>query len=73
MSERTYIPESGIENKIVYSVDIMRKLVERNYIPIGMMPNPINPKYNCWIFKWSEKLQEDLDKIFEEKERNGRA
>lgn len=73
MSVWNYVPEDGIKNKIVYSVDIMRKLVERNYLPIRIMPNPTNPKYSCWIFKWSEEFQKDLDKIFEEKARNGRA
>ena len=73
MVAKKYRRDSEAENKIVYALDIMRRLVERGHIPLIMMPNPTNPRYNCWVFKWNEKLQEDLDKIFEERERHGRG
>lgn len=37
--------------KIIYSLKIMNKLVEKGHIPVETMPNPKNTFYNCWIFE----------------------
>jgi hypothetical protein len=50
-------------NKIIYSLHIMNELVEMGNIPIGIMPNPKNPKYNCWIFEVTDKFKEDLNVV----------
>lgn len=45
------------EYKIIYSLRVMRALVEKGFFPVQTMPNPKNVKYNCWVFKNSEKLE----------------
>lgn len=50
-------------NKIIYSRQIMNKLVECGNIPIKSMPNPSKPEFQCWIFEVTEKFNEDLGRI----------
>ena len=49
--------------KIIYSMRIMLALSAKGFEPLTTMPNPKHPEYNCWVFQWSEDLQEELDKI----------
>lgn len=51
--------------KIIYSLKIMRQLVERGYVPEHIMPNPQYPQYNCWVFAVDKNFQADLDDIME--------
>ena len=50
-------------SKIIYSLQVMLRLVERGHVPTASMPNPKYPKYMCWIFEVTPKFQEDLDEI----------
>jgi hypothetical protein len=42
--------------KIIYSLRIMRKLVERGFVPEHTMPNPQFPQFNCWVFEINEQF-----------------
>ena len=53
-------------NKIIYSLKVMRQLVERGFIPVATLPNPKNSRFNCWVFEVSEEFQRVLDEILEE-------
>jgi len=44
-------------NKIIYSLKVMLKLVEKGNIPISTMPNPKYPEYDCWIFQSTDKFE----------------
>lgn len=50
-------------NKIIYSIKVMKALVERGFIPIATIPNPKNSKFNCWIFEVTDDFQQILDEI----------
>ena len=49
--------------KIIYSMKVMEKLVERGFYPEYAMPNPKNNYYTCWIFNVSSDFQAALDDI----------
>jgi len=42
--------------KIIYSLKIMRQLVEKGHVPEHVMPNPVNGKFNCWVFAVNDKF-----------------
>lgn len=50
-------------NKIIYSLKVMRQLVEAGFFPVATLPNPKKPEYNCWVFEVSEEFQKELDRI----------
>lgn len=50
-------------NKIIYSLKVMLKLVEKGNIPISTMPNPKYPEYDCWIFQSTDKFEQDLTDV----------
>ena len=52
-------------NKIIYSIKVMKALVERGFIPIATIPNPQNSKFNCWVFEVTDDFQQILDEIME--------
>lgn len=52
-------------NKIIYSIKVMKALVERGFIPIATIPNPKNSKFNCWVFEVTDDFQQILDEIME--------
>ena len=58
--------------KIIYSLRIMEKLVEKGHYPEYSMPNPKNPYYTCWVFSATESFKADLDAILGEGGRNER-
>ncbi len=55
-------------NKIIYSLRIMEKLVERGYAPLTSMPNPKFPQFQCWVFAVSDGFKKDLDEILRSEE-----
>ncbi len=57
-------------NEIIYSLRVMEQLVKMGHLPKATMPNPKNPKYNCWVFEQSEQFQADLSKVLEGVSRN---
>lgn len=50
-------------NKIIYSANIMTKLVEKGFMPIATMPNPRYPQYNCWIFEVTPEFSVALNEV----------
>ncbi len=52
-------------NKIIYSIKVMKALVQKGFIPIATIPNPKNSKFNCWVFEETEQFQQALDDVME--------
>lgn len=52
--------------QIIYSLRIMRNLVEQGIFPIRTMPNPVNIKYNCWVFEDTEEFRNKFS-VFQKK------
>ncbi len=50
-------------HKIVYSMRVMTKLVERGFFPVHEMPNPKNPEYRCWVFNNTKSFEKALLEI----------
>jgi hypothetical protein len=49
--------------KIIYSKKVMMQLLELGFRPIDTFPNPTNPKYLCWAFKWDDKFDKALSAV----------
>ena len=41
----------------------MEQLVRMGHVPIAMIPNPKDAKYNCWVFEVTEAFEEDLGTV----------
>ena len=59
------------KKQIIYSLKVMRQLLERGFVPEQTIPNPINPQFNCWVFEVTEELQTALDEVLGGGSRNG--
>ena len=59
------------KKQIIYSLKVMRQLLERGFVPEQTIPNPIKPQFNCWIFEVTEDLQTALDEVLGGGSRNG--
>ena len=46
--------------KIIYSKRVMVKLLELGFRPVDTFPNPTNPQYLCWAFKWDKDFDKAL-------------
>ena len=55
-----------MKTEIIYSIRVMKQLVSKGHIPIAMMPNPQNSKYNCWVFEVNEAFLRDRDQVLKE-------
>lgn len=51
------------KNQIIYSLKVMRQLVESGFIPIQTMPNPKDVRYNCWVFARTDGFDQVLGMI----------
>ena len=51
---------------MIYTMKVMKRLVEKGHIPIATIPNPKDVRYNSWVFEVNEALQKDLDEILKE-------
>lgn len=60
-----------MKQEIIYSLRVMEKLVKLGYIPVATMPNPKNPRFNCWVFEVTEAFQRDLSELLKGVSRNG--
>ena len=49
--------------EVIYSLKVMRKLLEMGFIPIKTIPNPKDVKYNCWIYEATDEFIEARRKI----------
>ena len=54
--------------KIIYSKWLMKALVERGFMPTGNMPNPNMLEYTCWVFPYSEELEQAIEEAIAQKE-----
>ena len=59
------------KKQIIYSLRVMRQLLERGFVPEQTIPNPIKPQYKCWVFEATEELQTALDEVLGGGVRNG--
>ena len=59
------------KKQIIYSLKVMRQLLERGFVPEQTIPNPIKPPFNCWVFEVTEELQTALDEVLGGGSRNG--
>ena len=48
------------EFQIIYSLRVMKGLVNKGIFPVQTMPNPINSKFNCWVFEDTDKFRKEL-------------
>lgn len=51
-------------SKIIYSMKIMKDLLEKGIYPESTMQNPQYPEYLCWVYTVNDKLTQALDEIF---------
>ena len=51
------------KKQIIYSLKVMRQLLERGFAPEQTIPNPVKPQFNCWVFEVTEELQKALDEV----------
>ena len=43
--------------KIIYTLRLATKLMDRGQIPILSMPNPKEPRFTCWVFNDTEEFE----------------
>ena len=60
-----------MKQEIIYSLRVMLELVKKGHNPVSSFPNPKNPKYLCWTFKWDETFQKDLEVVLRGVSDNG--
>lgn len=53
------------KSKVIYSMKIMKDLLQMGIFPQSTMQNPTNPEYLCWVYSVDDKLIKALDEIFE--------
>ena len=51
--------------QIIYSLRVMKQLVEWGFFPVKTMPNPVDTKYNCWIFEDTDEFRQRLSTLQE--------
>ena len=51
------------KKQIIYSLKVMRQLLERGFTPEQTIPNPVKPQFICWVFEVTEELQKALDEV----------
>ena len=49
------------EQKVVYSLRVVRQLLEMGFRPIEVLDNPVDQKYKCWVFARTPQFDEALD------------
>ena len=59
------------KSKIIYSLKIMKQLLEKGIFPLETKNNPTNPEYLCWIYEITDELVVALDEIFEGGQEDG--
>ncbi len=51
------------EQKVIYSLWVMRQLFERGFQPIEVRTNPLDEKYKCWVFARTAEFDAALDQV----------
>ncbi len=51
------------QQKVIYSLQVMRQLLELGFRPIESLQNPVDEKYKCWVFERSEAFDIALDQV----------
>lgn len=54
--------------KIIYSLKLHIALQQRGFQPETEMKNPVNTRYNCWVYKITPEFQKVLDELLAGKE-----
>lgn len=49
------------EQKVIYSLRVVRQLLEMGFRPIEILDNPVNQKYKCWTFARTPEFEKALD------------
>lgn len=57
--------QSEQTTKVIYSMKIMKDLLDKGIYPESTMQNPEYPEYLCWTYLVDDKLIQALDEIFE--------
>ena len=52
-----------MKQKVIYSLKVVRQLLEMGFRPIETMENPINEKYKCWVFARTPEFEAALDVV----------
>lgn len=52
------------KQKIIYSLSVMRQLLEMGFRPIEILDNPVDQKYKCWVFARTAEFDAALDQVF---------
>lgn len=52
------------KSKVIYSMKIMKDLLDKGIFPESIKQNPTNPEYLCWTYTVDDKLTQALDEIF---------
>ncbi len=55
--------ERAKKQKVIYSLRVMRDLLEMGFRPIETLENPIDERYKCWIFEKTAEFDAALDKV----------
>ncbi len=57
-----------MDYKIVYKMSIALKLIQKGHKVLSVMPNPNNPKMNCWVFEKTDAMMADFESFKQKRE-----
>ena len=49
------------KQKVIYSLQVMRSLLEMGFRPVETLDNPVDNKYKCWVFERTAAFDSALD------------
>lgn len=52
-----------MKQKVIYSLKVVRQLLEMGFRPVETLDNPINEKYKCWVFARTPEFEVALDQV----------
>jgi hypothetical protein len=52
-----------MKQKVIYSLKVVRQLLEMGFRPVETLDNPINSKYKCWVFARTPEFERALDEV----------
>lgn len=50
-----------MKQKVIYSLKVVRQLLEMGFRPVETLDNPINERYKCWVFARTPEFEVALD------------
>lgn len=54
---------SNSKIKIIYSLRIHIALQNMGFMPITEMKNPVNQRFNCWVYEETDELLKAFDSL----------